>query len=369
MSKQVLNFAAGPAALPREVLAKAQSELLDYAGSGISVMELSHRSKEFEGLLNRAIADVKTLLNVPDNYKILFLQGGGSTQFAQVALNLLGAKEGNSADYLVTGTWSLKAYEEAKRYGTINLAFPLPANKKYVTVPPQSEWKLNPAASYVYYCANETVDGVEFDFVPETNGVPLVCDMSSNILSRPVDVAKYGLIFAGAQKNVGPSGVTLVIIRSDLLDVKQHPATPIMLGYKLMAENNSLYNTPPTFAIYICGLVFEHLKALGGIAEMNARNDRKSQALYAAIDNSNGFFTSPVVPAYRSRMNVPFRIRGGDDALENKFLKEAEAQNMIQLKGHRSVGGIRASIYNAISEDNVTQLVAFMNKFLAANNA
>lgn len=362
--KRVLNFAAGPAKIPEEVLAEAQKELLNYGNLGISVMEMSHRSAHFAKIVNEAESDLRELLNIPDNYKVLFLQGGGTGQFAAVPLNL--AKEGGSADYIVTGAWSAKAVKEAEKYVKVNQVFK--KLDKYNRIPPQEEWNLDPNASYVYYCANETIHGVEFDFVPETNGVPLVCDMSSNILSRPVDVSKFGLIYGGAQKNVGCAGVTLVIVREDLI-TNPSPQCPVVFDYKIQAGMNSLYNTPPTYSIYMMGLVFKWLKRNGGIQEINKINQMKSDLVYELIDSSDGFYCGTVEKKSRSRMNAPFRIASpeGDQELEKKFVEEAAAKDMIQLKGHRSVGGIRVSMYNAVKLDDIKTLVDFMKDFRQQN--
>lgn len=358
--KRVLNFSAGPAKLPEDVLGQAQKELLNYDNLGISVMEMSHRSANFAKIVNEAESDLRELLNIPDNYKVLFLQGGGTGQFSAVPLNL--AKEGASADYIVTGAWSAKAAKEAEKYVKVNPVFK--KLDKYDRIPAQEEWNLNPNASYVYYCANETIHGVEFDFVPETNGVPLVCDMSSNILSRPVDISKFGLIYGGAQKNIGCAGVTVVIVREDLIGSARQQC-PVVFDYKIQAGMNSLYNTPPTYSIYIMGLVFKWLKRIGGIQEINRINQMKSDLVYELIDASNGFYCGTVEKKSRSRMNAPFRIAspGGDQELEKKFIEEAAAKGMIQLKGHRSVGGIRVSMYNAVKLDDVKTLVDFMTDF------
>ncbi|OBS82813.1 hypothetical protein A6R68_23193 [Neotoma lepida] len=316
-AKQVVNFGPGPAKLPHSVLLEIQKELLDYKGLGISV------------------------LDVPNNYKVIFVQGGGSGQFSAVPLNLIGLKAGRCADYVVTGTWSAKAAEEAKKFGTVNVVHPKLGS--YTKIPDPSTWNLNPDASYVYFCANETVHGVEFDFIPDVKGAVLVCDMSSNFLSRPVDVSKFGVIFAGAQKNVGSAGVTVVIVRDDLLGFALREC-PSVLEYKVQAGNNSLYNTPPCFSIYVMGVVLEWIKNNGGAAAMEKLSFLKSQMIYEIIDNSQGFY--------------------GDEALEKRFLDKAVELNMISLKGHRSVGGIRASLYNAVTTEDVEKLAAFMKNFL-----
>ncbi|KAI9205399.1 pyridoxal phosphate-dependent transferase [Polychytrium aggregatum] len=371
MTSPVYNFSAGPAVLFRSVLEKAQSELLDFANTGSSVMEISHRSKEFERVNDETEADLRALYNVPDNYKILFMQGGATAQFSAVVYNLIPGGKSQPADYVVTGAWSEKAVAEAKGLGAkVNVVCNTKASGHNGSVPPVSEWKFSPDAAFVFYVDNETIHGVEFpefpfDAVPA--GVPVVCDMSSNILSRPCDVSKYGVIFAGAQKNIGPAGVTVVIIREDLLSRKSPDfPCPVCLDYKICAANKSLYNTPPTFAIYLSGLVFKHLIAIGGIGAITAHNNRKAEVLYDAIEKSSGFYRCPVQPAYRSRMNLPFRIyKDGQpsEALESLFVKEAEARRMSQLKGHRSVGGIRASLYNALPLEASAALAAFMTEF------
>uniref|UniRef100_A0A0B7AAN8 Phosphoserine aminotransferase n=1 Tax=Arion vulgaris TaxID=1028688 RepID=A0A0B7AAN8_9EUPU len=361
-TKLVINFAAGPAKLPESVLAHAQKELLDYQGTGISVMEMSHRSSEFIRILNNAEKSLRDLINVPDNYKILFLQGGGTGQFSAVPLNLMSLKPGHCADYIVTGSWSAKAAKEAEKYGTVNLV--VPKKKKYTLIEDQSTWKLNPDASYVYYCSNETIDGVEYPFVPETNGVPLVCDMSSNFLTRHIDVTKYGLIFAGAQKNIGCAGVTVVIIRDDLLGFATKMC-PVIFDFQIQAGNDSLYNTPPTYSIYIMGLVFNWIKEQGGVEKMEQNAIQKSSLIYDLVDKSDGFYNCPLDRDCRSRMNIPVRIGSleGNENLEKEFAKESTDRGLLQLKGHRSVGGIRASLYNAVTVDEAHQLVTFMTEF------
>lgn len=358
----VLNFAAGPAKLPDEVLKEVQAELLNYKGTEMSVMEMSHRGSTYLKIHDEAIQSCRELLNIPDNYKVLLMTGGGTGQFAAVCMNLLGRT--GTADYAVTGSWSAKAFKEAQKYGKPNLVFPKP--EKFTAVPSQSEWKLNPNASYLYYCDNETVEGVEFNFVPETNGVPLVCDMSSNFMSRPVDISKFGLIYAGAQKNIGPSGITVVIVREDLIGHAM-PITPSVMDYAVALKENSVANTPPTFIIYVMGRVFAWLKRNGGIDGMQRLSEQKSQLIYNVIDSSDGFFTCPVAMDNRSRMNLPFRILGGDESMEKEFLQQAEKRKMMQLKGHRSVGGIRASLYNAISLENADTLAKFMREFSENN--
>ncbi len=356
MSKRAFNFCAGPAALPEAVLLRAQAELLDWHGKGLSVMEMSHRSDEFVSIANKAEQDFRDLLSIPSNYKVLFLQGGASQQFAQVALNLL--PENGTADYIDTGIWSQKAIEEASRYGNVNVAASSKAYD-YFAVPGQNEWKLSRNASYVHYVPNETIGGLEFNWVPETGDVPLVADMSSCILSRPVDVSRFGMIFAGAQKNIGPSGIVVAIIREDLLG-RARSMCPTMLDYKVAADNASMYNTPPTLAWYLSGLVFEWLKEQGGVDVIAQRNDVKQRTLYDFIDAS-GLYSNPINKSDRSWMNVPFRL--ADDRLDKPFLVGAEQRGLLNLKGHRSVGGMRASIYNAIDITAVNALVAYMAEF------
>ncbi|XP_077105124.1 phosphoserine aminotransferase [Ranitomeya variabilis] len=359
---QVLNFGAGPAKLPPSVLLEAQKELVDYKGLGISVLEMSHRSSDFTKILNTTENFMRELLSIPDNYKVLFLQGGGSGQFSAVPLNLIGLKEAKCADYIVTGSWSAKAAKEAEKYGKVNIVHPKLAS--YTEIPDPDSWNLNPEASYVYYCGNETVHGVEFHDIPDVKGALLVCDMSSNFLSRPIDISKFGLVFAGAQKNVGCAGVTVVIVREDLLGSALKEC-PTILDYKIQAGNASLYNTPPCFSIYIMGLVLEWIKNNGGAACMEKLSIIKSEMIYNIIDESNGLFVCPVEKKSRSRMNIPFRIGSikGDSVLEKEFLEKAVALGMMSLKGHRSVGGIRASLYNAVTVDDVEKLADFMRHF------
>ena len=356
-SSVVINFGAGPAKIPHQVLKDVQRELLAYSNTQISVLELSHRSNEFKNIIEDAQATLREIFHVPDNYKILFMQGGGTGIFAAVPLNMMTT---GTADYIVTGTWSAKAAKEAAKYGNVNLV--LPKTTKYTEVPDPSTWNLNSNASYVYYCANETVHGIEFNYVPETNGVPLVADMSSNILSRSLDISKFAVIFAGAQKNIGPAGVTLVIVRDDVLGHAMK-VCPAVLDFTVMATDNSLHNTPPVFQIYVVGLVFKWIKQQGGVKGMEELAIMKSQKIYDTINESKGFYTCPVKPDVRSRMNVPFRINKGDEELEKKFLSGAIARGMLQLKGHRSVGGIRASLYNAITLDEVDKLAEYMKTF------
>ena len=353
----IFNFSAGPAVLPKEVLQQAQAELLDWRGSGMSVMEMSHRGKEYMSIHAQAEADLRELMGIPDNYKVLFLQGGAHLQFSMIPFNLLRGKL--SADYVNTGEWSKKAIAEAKKFCNVNVVASN-ADKNCTYVPAFDTWKLDKQAAYLHYTPNETIGGVEFNWTPNVGEVPLVADMSSNILSRPVDVWKYGLIYAGAQKNIGPAGLTLVIVRDDLVG-HADPRLPTMLDYKIHADNDSMYNTPPTYAIYMAGLVFQWLKKNGGIGAMERANIEKANLLYAAIDASNGFYHCPVNKADRSRMNVPFTLK--DSSLDGEFLKQADARGLLQLKGHRSVGGMRASIYNAMPLAGVQALVDFMNEF------
>ena len=357
---RVFNFSAGPAALPEEVLRQAAEEMVDWHGSGQSVMEMSHRGKEFMGIAAAAEADLRELMAIPANYKVLFLQGGASLQFEMIPINLLRGK--GTADYVHTGEWAKKAIKAARIFGNVNVVASA-EDKAFTYAPAQANWKLDKNAAYVHYTANETIGGVEFHWTPETGDVPLVCDMSSNILSRPVDVAKYGLIYAGAQKNIGPAGLTIVIVREDLVGHAQ-PTPPAMLDYKTHVDADSMYNTPPTYSIYIAGLVFQWLKKNGGVAAMERRNIEKSQLLYDFLDATD-FYGNPVSKADRSRMNVPFTLK--DAALDEEFLKGAKARGMIQLKGHRSVGGMRASIYNAMPVAGVEALVEYMREFEASH--
>jgi len=356
---QVFNFSAGPAVLPKEVLQQAAAEMLDWHGSGMSVMEMSHRGPEFISIYEQAEADLRELLAVPGNYRILFMQGGGLGQNAIVPLNLLGRKQQPATiDFVQTGSWSSKSIKEAKRYAQVNVAASGEASG-FTGVPPQGEWKLSPDAAYLHVCTNETIDGVEFNFAPEAGDVPVVADMSSHILSRAVDVSKYGVIFAGAQKNIGPAGLTLVIVRDDLLD-SALPICPGVFNWRAVADADSMLNTPPTYAIYIAGLVFAHLKRLGGVEAMERINIEKARLLYAALD-ADDFYQNRVAPSARSRMNVPFYLR--DESLNDKFLAGAKARGLLQLKGHKSVGGMRASIYNAMPIEGVQALVDYLNEF------
>jgi len=357
---RVFNFSAGPAALPESVLRQAADEMLDWQGSGMSVMEMSHRGKEFMGIAAEAQALLRELLAMPSNYKLLFMQGGAIAENAIVPMNMLRGRSG--ADYIDTGEWSKRSIAEARRYAQVNVAASSAASH-YTQIPPRDSWQLDPQAAYVHICSNETIGGVEYHFTPEVGDVPLVADMSSSILSRPVDVTKYGLIYGGAQKNIGPAGVTLVIVRDDLIG-QALPITPSAFDYKLQADNDSMLNTPPTYAIYIAGLVFNWIKAQGGLAGIEVRNRAKAKLLYDALDASE-FFSSPVQRADRSLMNVPFKLK--DASLDAAFLKGAQERSMIQLKGHRVVGGMRASIYNAMPIEGVQALVAYMKEFEAAH--
>ncbi len=353
----IFNFAAGPAVLPHEVLVQAREELLDWRGTGMSVMEMSHRGKDFMDIAAQAEADLRDLMSIPKNYKVLFLQGGATLQFAMVPLNLLGGKA--SADYVNTGIWSKKAIDEASKFCHVN-EIATSADKNFTYAPALKSWKLNKDAAYVHYTPNETIGGVEFGWVPQVGDVPLVADMSSNILSRPYDVSRFGLIYAGAQKNIGPAGLTLVIVRDDLIGLAD-PRLPTMMNYKTHADNDSMYNTPPTYGMYMAGLVFKWLKRNGGVAQMEKANIAKAKLLYEAIDGSDGFYVCPVAQADRSRMNVPFVTANA--ATDAEFVKQADARGLMQLKGHKLAGGMRASIYNAMPLEGVQALVEFMREF------
>ena len=353
---RVYNFSAGPATLPTEVLERARDEMLDWNGSGMSVMEMSHRGKDYMSIAAKAEADLRELMVIPDNYKVLFLQGGASSQFAMVPINLLGDK--TTADYLLTGQWSKKAIAEAKRYCDVNIVADT-SDSKFTTLPAEADLKFNPDAAYVHYTPNETIVGVEFPYIPDTGDVPLVADMSSTILSSQIDVSKFALIYAGAQKNIGPAGLTIVIIRDDLLG-KAKETMPTMMDYKTHSDNDSMYNTPPTYSWYLAGLVFDRLLKMGGLSSMADTNKKKAEKLYAAIDASD-FYSSPVEKSCRSLMNVPFVLANAD--LDAKFIEEAAKQGLVNLKGHRSVGGMRASIYNAMTEEGIDALIAFMSTF------
>lgn len=353
---RVYNFSAGPAMLPEAVLEQARAELLDWRSSGMSVMEMSHRGKEFIAIAAQAEADLRELLAIPSHYKVLFLQGGATTQFAVVPMNLLRGK--TKADYLNTGQWSKKAIAEAKRYCQVNVVASAEATN-FTTIPPRAEWRCDPEAAYFHYTPNETINGVEFPDIPDVGNVPLAVDMSSTLLSRPLDVSRFGVIYAGAQKNIGPAGLTIVIVRDDLIG-QILPCTPSLFDYQDQAKNDSMVNTPPTYAWYIAGLVFQWIKAQGGLMAMAERNQRKAALLYDAIDQS-GYYKNPVDPACRSWMNVPFTLP--DAALDKPFLAEAKSAGLVTLAGHRSVGGMRASIYNAMPVEGVQALVDFMQDF------
>lgn len=357
---RVFNFCAGPAALPTAVLEKASGEMLDWQGKGLSVMEMSHRSAEYVSIATQAEQDLRDLLSIPDNYKVLFMQGGATAQFAMIPMNLLRGK--NTADYIHTGQWSAKAIKEASRYCEVKLAASA-EDKNFTYAPKQTDLKLNPDAAYVHYTPNETIGGVEFDYIPETGDVPLVADFSSSILSEELDVSKFALIYAGAQKNIGPAGLCIVIVREDLLgDVLE--GTPTAMNYQVAADNGSMYNTPATYSWYLAGLVFDWLKQQGGVSAMAVINQRKAKKLYDYIDAS-GFYANPVAVNNRSKMNVPFTLK--DAALDKTFLAEAEQKGLLNLAGHRSVGGMRASIYNAVTEEAVDALIDFMKDFASRN--
>ncbi len=354
----IYNFSAGPAVLPAEVLKQAQAEMLDWRGSGMSVMEMSHRGAEYLSIQAEAEKDLRELLAIPGKYKVLFLQGGATMQFAAIPMNLLRGK--TSADYVNTGEWAKKAINEAKLYCKVNIAASS-EDKNFTYAPRQSAMQLSKDAAYVHVCTNETIGGVEFNWIPETGAVPLVADMSSHILSRPVDISGYGLIYAGAQKNIGPAGLAIVIVREDLLG-QTLPGTPAMLDYKVQADNESMLNTPPTYGVYIAGLTFQWLKRGGGLAAMEKQNIAKAKLIYDTVD-AGDFYRSPVAKSDRSRMNIPFTLR--DQKLDDAFLQQAKQNGLIQLKGHRSVGGMRASVYNAMPMAGVTTLVEFMRDFAA----
>ena len=352
----IYNFSAGPAVLPAAVLRRAREELLDWHGSGMSVMEMSHRGKEFVSIAEQAEADFRELLGISSDYHVLFLQGGATSQFAMVPMNLLRGKQ--HADYINTGAWSKKAIAEARRYCTVNVAATSEASG-FTTIPAVDTWRLDATSAYVHYTPNETIGGVEFNWIPETGAVPLVADMSSTILSRPLDISRFGVIYAGAQKNIGPAGLTVVIVRKDLAGTTLD-GTPSMYDYQAHADSGSMLNTPPTYGWYLAGLVFQWLREQGGLPVLAEFNQHKAAELYAAIDGSD-FYASPVDPAYRSWMNVPFIL--ADAALDKDFLEQTAAAGLLNLKGHRSVGGMRASIYNAMPAAGVTALVGFMQEF------
>ncbi len=358
---RIFNFSPGPAALPLAVLEQAQQGMTDWQGTGMSVMEMSHRGKEFISIAEKAEADLRDVMNIPEHYKVLFLQGGASSQFAMVPLNLMG--KARKADYFDTGAWSARAIKEAARYGHVNIVASS-KDESYSTIPDRALWELNENATYVHFTPNETIGGLEFDTEPETGDVPLVADMSSTILSRPIDVEKYGIIYAGAQKNIGPAGLTIVIVREDLVG-HASPNTPAMMDYAIHDKAESMYNTPPTYAWYVAGMVFEWLLKNGGLSAMAEINERKASALYDCIDNSGGFYTNPIDKTYRSWMNVPFVM--ADNGLDAAFLNGAAEAGLVQLKGHRSVGGMRASIYNAMPEEGVQALIDFMQDFQQEN--
>lgn len=362
MTTRVYNFNPGPAVLPEPVLKEVQEHMMALPGVGMSILEISHRSSTFENILNETIENLRKLGNIPQNYKILFLGGGATLQFSMVPLNLMPPKD--KADYIVTGSWSKKAVKEAKRVGTVNIAAST-EEENFKRIPKQEELKLDPDAAYVHYTSNNTIFGTEWHYIPEVGDVPLVCDMSSDIFSYPFDVSKFGLIYAGAQKNLGPAGVTIVIIREDLLERSQD-TLHTMLNYKIHAENNSLYNTPPVFAIYVVGLVAKWLLNLGGLEAIAKINDEKAKLIYDAIDSSNGFYRGHAEKDSRSKMNITFRLPS--EELEKKFVKEANEQGLVGLKGHRSVGGLRASVYNAFPLEGAKALVEFMKEFQNKNS-
>ena len=357
---RVYNFSAGPAVLPEEVLKEAAAEMLDYKGTGMSVMEMSHRSKAYQAIIDEAEADLRELMSIPDNYKVLFLQGGASQQFAMIPMNLM---KNGVADYIITGQWAKKAWQEASLYGKAN-AIASSADQTFSYIPDCSDLPISEDADYVYICENNTIYGTKFHTLPNTKGKLLVSDVSSCFLSEPVDVSKYGLIYGGVQKNIGPAGVVIAIIREDLISDECLPGTPTMLKYKTHADNGSMYNTPPAYGIYICGKVFTWLKAQGGLTAMKERNEKKAKVLYDFLDTSK-LFRGTVRKEDRSLMNVPFVT--GDKELDAKFVKEAEAAGFVNLKGHRTVGGMRASIYNAMPIEGVEKLVAFMADFEKKN--
>ncbi len=357
---RIFNFGAGPAAMPVEVLERAKWELVNWHDAGMSVMEMSHRGKEFVAIAAEAEADLRRLLEIPRSYKVLFLQGGATMHFSAVPMNLLGASK--KADYVNTGEWSKKAIAEARKFCEVNVAASS-EDRNFTYVPKQSKWKLSKDAAYVHVCTNETIGGLEFHWTPDTGATPLVADMSSHILSRPIDVSRFGLIYAGAQKNIGPAGLVVVIVREDLLG-RAAAQTPNVVNYKLMAETDSMLNTPPTFSVYLAGLTFKWLIERGGLKAIEEVNIRKAKLLYDYVD-SHDFYSNPIAKEDRSRMNVPFRLRS--ESLDAKFLAEAEARGLSQLKGHRSVGGMRASIYNAMPLEGVEALVEFMEEFRAAH--
>ncbi|CAF3646596.1 unnamed protein product [Rotaria socialis] len=370
-SVRKLNFGAGPAQLPYELLENVKDEFLNYHGAGANIMELSHRSSTFAKVIQDAEQDIREILSIPESYAVLFLQGGATAQFSAIPLHFLNLKPSQTADYLVTGYWSEKAAKEAEKFGKINWV--VPKGSKYQGVPAEASWKLSADPSYFYYCANETIHGIEVDDIPAIipKDVPIVCDMSSNFLTRPFDITKFSVVFASAQKNFGISGVVLVIIRKDLVEKNTNKSIPLILEYKIQIDNGSMYNTPPTFAIYIASKMFAWIKQQGGLKAINEGADKKSSLVYQTIEQSNGFYVNFVEKKYRSRTNIPFRIVTNgvpDEKLETLFIKEAIQSNMIELKGHRAVGGIRVSLYNGISVEEAMQLVNFMRTFQTNNS-
>jgi len=360
--RRVFNFSAGPAMLPEEVLLQAQAEMLDWQGTGMSIMELGHRGPEFKEVAEQAEADLRELMSIPKNYHVLFIAGGASTQFAMVPLNLMG--QNKQADYVDTGIWSKKAIDEAKRYGHVNIVAKTEISHSLAHVPAEQNWCLNPDAAYVHYTSNETIEGLEFHDIPQTDNVPLVVDMTSSILSKPIDVSRFGIIYAGAQKNIGQAGITIAIVRDDLIK-EPLPGTPTLYSYKIAAENKSFYNTPPTYAWYIAGLVLAWMKRKGGLDYFAKLNQRKAAKLYGFIDSHNDFYMNSVHPNSRSIMNVPFNLTRAE--LTDQFLKSAAEVGLTNLKGHRLAGGVRASMYNAMPEEGVDTLIDFMQAFASSH--
>jgi len=358
---RVINFSAGPGALPESVLQRVQQDLLNWQRSGMSVLEMSHRGKEFVAIAAQAEADLRDILSIPDAYRVLFLQGGASSQFAMIPLNL--GTENAAVDYVNTGSWSKKAIVEARKYCTVNIVASS-EDEQFTCIPAAVDWQLNSEAAYLHYTPNETIGGVEFHWVPQVGKVPLIADMSSCILSRPIDVSRYGLIYAGAQKNIGPAGLTLVIVRQDLIG-QARTGTPSMFDYAVHAKAGSMANTPPTFAWYVAGLVFQWIHEQGGVEQLALRNQQQADALYCAIDTSNGFYRNPVRLDCRSRMNITFTLPRSE--MDGQFLQQAAALGLVQLKGHRSVGGMRASLYNAMTDQGVARLIDFMKQFRAVH--
>lgn len=356
--RKVFNFSPGPAMLPEAVLLRAQAEMLDWQDTGMSVMEIGHRGEWFGEMASRVESDLRELMNVPQNYEVLFLPGGASLQFSLIPLNLLGDR--NSADYADTGIWSKKALQEGGRYGQMRTVTSVVEQEGLFFIPPQSEWQLNPDAAWLHYTPNETIEGIEFRWVPDSGDVPLIADMTSCIMSEPVDVSRFGMIYAGAQKNMGQAGLSVVVIRNDLLN-RAAAATPTLLNYKVQAENHSLYNTPPTYAWYMTGLVLSWVKEQGGLSAMAENCRKKSERVYQFIDENRDFYLNRVHPSCRSRMNIPFSL--ADESLTAVFLAEAEQAGLTYLKGHRLAGGVRASIYNAMPDEGVSALLEFMDGF------